>query len=64
MAAVDVFAPHRGSHQGWTVEGVLYHSEVPPTVLDALSAAELSLDPDTTGTRGEPMQVEFVAYSG
>lgn len=41
MPAGDVFAAHRGSHQGWSVEGVLYHSEIPPTVLDALSAAGL-----------------------
>lgn len=61
VAAVDVLPPTRGPHDGWTVEAVMCHSEVPVSILSALAAAELSLLPDATGTRGEPMHTVVVA---
>lgn len=53
--------PGTGNHQGWTIEAVLLHHEAPAAVLSAIAAAELRLDPDATGTRGEPPETRVVA---
>jgi len=61
VSAADVLQPGAGAHDGWSVSFVLYGSMIPPEIASVLSAAELALDPDATGTRGEPAQVELVA---
>lgn len=61
VASAEVHPPNTGHRDGWTVEIVLYSAEVPPTVLEALAAAELSLLPGETGTRAQPVTTTLLA---
>jgi hypothetical protein len=61
VESADVHAPDEGHRDGWTVEIVLHGAEIPPTVLDALAAAELSLLPGETGTRAQPVTTTVLA---
>lgn len=57
---VDVLAPHEGQHRAWTVSAVVRGRRLPPTVLDAIAAAELDLLPAASGPRGDPPHAEVV----
>lgn len=61
VSDVMIDPPSKGPHQGWTIEAVLLHHEVPASVLSALAGAELRLLPGATGTRGEPSDTRVVA---
>lgn len=58
---VDVLSPQEGHHHEWTVSAVVTGRAVPPMVLEALADEDLDLDPDATGSRGDPLQVEILA---
>lgn len=53
--------PPTDGPDGWTIEAVLLHHEIPAVVLETIADAQLRVLPDRTGTRRHPTETRVVA---